>query len=225
MTAEPVQIDIVSDVMCPWCLIGKRRFEKALAMRPDVQVDIRWRPFQLDSTLPDEGMDRQEYLSRKFGGPERADQIYQAVRDAGKQEGIPFAFEKIEYSSNTLNAHRVIRWAATADCQDAVVERLFKMYFIEGRNIGDKEVLREAAVDAGMDEELVTRLLATDADRDLVEKEIELARQIGVTGVPCFIVANKYVVMGAEQPETIAGAIDMALKGETEEAVSQSTPQ
>lgn len=225
MSDHTVQIDIVSDVMCPWCLIGKRRFEKALALRPDVDVDVRWRPFQLDPTLPEEGMDRREYLARKFGGDERADQIYQNVRDAGAQEGIPFAFEKIEYSSNTLNAHRVIRWAATAGCQDEVVERLFNMYFIEGRNLGDREVLKEAAVDAGMDEELVTRLLATDADRDMVENEIELARKIGVTGVPCFIVDNKYVIMGAEQPETIAGAIDLALKGETEEPVNQADPQ
>lgn len=219
MTSEPIQIDIISDVMCPWCLVGKRRFEKALAMRPDIAVDVRWRPYQLDPTIPAAGIDRQEYLSNKFGGPDRAREIYRSIEQAGEDEGIPFAFDKITKSPNTINAHRVIRWASSEGCQDAVVERLFEMFFIEGRDIGDSSVLREAAVEAGMDEELVTRLLATEEDRDLVEKEIALAREMGVNGVPCFIVANKYVVMGAEQPETIAGALDRAL-----EELSQEPP-
>ncbi len=217
MTSEPLQIDIISDVMCPWCLVGKRRFEKALAMRPDIAVDVRWRPFLLDPTIPSTGIDRQEYLSNKFGGPDRAREIYRTIEQAGEDEGIPFAFDKIKRSPNTIDAHRVIRWASNEGCQDAVVERLFEMFFIEGLDIGDRAVLREASVEAGMDEKLVTRLLATEEDRDLVEKEVALAREMGVNGVPCFIVGNKYVVMGAEQPETIVGALDRALQDTLEE--------
>ncbi len=220
MTSEPLQIDIISDVMCPWCLVGKRRFEKALAMRPDIEVDVRWRPYQLDPTIPPTGIDRQEYLSNKFGGPERAKEIYSSIEKAGEDEGIPFAFDKIKKSPNTIDAHRVIRWASTEGYQDAVVERLFEMFFLEGRDIGDADVLREAAVEAGMDEELIIRLLATEEDRDLVEKEVALAREMGVNGVPCFIVANKYVVMGAEQPATIVGALDRALQDLSEKDVS-----
>jgi len=211
-TAAPLQIDIISDVMCPWCLIGKRRLEKALAMRPDTAVDIRWRPYQLDPTIPRGGIDRQEYLSAKFGGPERAREIYANIVAAGAEEDVPFAFDAIKRSPNTIDAHRLIRWAATAGCQEAVVERLFSLYFIEGRDVGDPAVLSEAAADAGMDTAIVSELLAGDADRDLVEKEVATAREIGVRGVPCFIVANRYVVMGAERPEVIAGAIDMAVK-------------
>jgi len=210
-STDPVQIDVVSDVVCPWCLIGKRRLETALALRPATPVDIRWRPFQLDPTIPRGGIDRQDYVNRKFG-PERAREIYANVTKVGAGEGIAFAFDAIERSPNTVDAHRLIRWAATAGCQDAVVERLFAMYFIEGRDIGDPAVLGEAAADAGMDAAIVAQLLAGDADRDLIEKEVATAREIGVSGVPCFIVANRYVVMGAEAPEVIAGAIDMAVK-------------
>lgn len=210
--SAPVQIDVISDVMCPWCLIGKRRLEKALALRPDTPVDIRWRPYQLDPTIPRGGMDRKEYLANKFGGIEQARERYTNVVAAGKDEGIPFAFDEIKRSPNTIDAHRLIRWAATAGCQEEVVERLFTMYFVEGRDVGDLEVLNEAAADVGMDTAIVSELLAGDADRELVEKEVATAREIGVRGVPCFIVANRYVVMGAEQPDVIAGAIDMAVK-------------
>jgi predicted DsbA family dithiol-disulfide isomerase len=198
--------------MCPWCLIGKRRLEKALALRPDTPVDIRWRPYQLDPTIPRGGMDRQEYLANKFGGVEQARERYANVVAAGQDEGIPFAFDEIKRSPNTIDAHRLIRWAATAGCQEEVVERLFTMYFVEGRDVGDLQVLNEAAADVGMDTAIVSELLAGDADRELVEKEVATAREIGVRGVPCFIVANRYVVMGAEQPDVIAGAIDMAVK-------------
>ena len=211
---DPLQIDVISDVMCPWCYIGKRRLEKALAMRPDIPFDIRWRPFQLDATIPPEGMDRQEYLANKFGGGERARQIYAPIVTAGRAESIPFAFDLIERSPNTIDAHRIIRWAASADVQDAAVERLFEMYFIEGRDLTDNGTLLEAATDVGMDGEIVANLLSTDADRELIVKEVALASEIGVRGVPCFIVANKHVVTGAEQPEVITGAIDLALNAD-----------
>lgn len=212
---QAIPVDIISDVMCPWCYIGKRRFEKALELRPDIKVDIRWRPYQLDETIPREGVDRQEYLNRKFGGSERAKQIYQAVSDAGDQEEIPFEFSKIKRSPNTIDAHRLIRWAATTDLQDEMVERLFSLYFIEGSDVGSPEVLMQAAKDVGLDLEIITDLIETDADRDLVAKEVGLAREMGVNGVPCFIVANKYAVMGAEQPEVILRALELAVSDQS----------
>ena len=149
-----VELDVVSDVMCPWCYIGKRRLEKALEQVEGTAVEVRWRPFQLDPTLPAEGKDRQQYLNEKFGGKEGAREIYQRVRQAGAAEHIPFAFDKIEKSPNTLDAHRLIRWSANGGeaAQAKMVERLFQLYFIEGANIGDHAVLSAAAAEIGMNE-------------------------------------------------------------------------
>ncbi len=215
-----VEIDVVSDVMCPWCLIGKRRLEKALTMIDGIEVEVRWRPYQLDSTLPEEGKDRQQYLEDKFGGPEQAREIYSRIEEAGKSEGIDFAFDKIKVAPNTLNAHRVIRWAANGgeEAQQKIVERLFNLFFVEGANIGDPAVLLEAAGTVGMNVEVMETLLPTDADRAEVENEIEAARKMGVTGVPCFIINNKYAVMGAQEPATIAEAIKNAAAEMKEEA-------
>jgi predicted DsbA family dithiol-disulfide isomerase len=204
---ETIEIDVISDVMCPWCYIGKRRLEKALAMVPDVAVDVRWRPFQLDNTIPETGMDRQEYLSNKFGSAEQAAQVYGPVRAAGADEKIPFDFEKIKVSPNTLNAHRLIRWAMAEGVQDTVVERLFQLYFIEGANLTDNAVLVDAAETAGLERAVVERLLAGDADITETQAEIAQAQHMGVTGVPAFIIGNRYVVMGAREPEAIAQAI------------------
>ena len=204
---EPVHVDVVSDVMCPWCFIGKRRLEKALETLGDVTVRVAWRPFQLDPTLPSDGKDRQQYLTEKFGGPERAAEIYKRVSAAGAEEDIPFAFDRITRSPNTLNAHRLIRWAGIEGHQDAVVERLFELYFLEGADLTDHRVLAGAAADAGMDAAMVERLLASDADLAETEAEIVHAQAIGVQGVPCFILDNKYAVSGAQPAEVLADAI------------------
>ena len=210
---EPAQspavltVDIVSDVMCPWCYIGKRRLEAALAeLDGEIAVDVRWQPYQLDPTLPKAGKDRRTYLEDKFGGPERAAQAYQSVRDAGATDKIAFAFEAIKVSSNTLDAHRLIRWAGAQgpQIQDRMVEVLFRMYFEDGRNIGDDAVLLEAAVEAGLDRSVVEPLLRSDADKAEVTAEIDLARRMGVTGVPCFIIDNTYAVMGAQPAAALA---------------------
>ena len=207
-----VNVDVVSDVMCPWCYIGKRRLEQALQQIDGIDVQIQWRPFQLDPTLPPEGRDRKEYLENKFGGPERAQEIYSRIETAGKAEGLDFDFKSIGVSPNTLDAHRVIRWAANEgeDVQDRLVEILFRKFFMEGENVGDHGVLVGAAQDAGMQGEIVAALLATDEDKELVEREIAVAQQMGVTGVPCFIIDNTYAVTGAQQPEQIAAAIKQA---------------
>lgn len=209
MTAMPVAVDVVSDVMCPWCYIGKRRLETAIG-RTDLPVLVRWHPYQLDPTIPADGMDRKLYLERKFGSSDNVERVYAPVRAAGEAEDIPFAFQKITRSPNTLDAHRLIRWAAAADLQDAMVERLFRLYFVEGGNLSDRRVLADAAAEAGLERPVVERLLAGEADRAEVEAEIERARQIGVTGVPTFLVGGRYAVIGAREPEVLAGAIAKA---------------
>lgn len=218
MTTEPITIDVISDVMCPWCLIGKRRLEQALASRPGTPIEVRWRPFQLDPTIPEDGMDRQEYLQNKFGGPDGAKEVYDRVRDAGAEEGIGFKFEDIKKSPNTVNAHRLIRWASSFDAQEKMVERLFNLYFIEGADLTDHAILLDAAEAAGMERDVVKQLLESDADKDSVREEIVMAGQMGVTGVPCFIVDQKYAVMGAQPADVIAGAIDKALEERGAEA-------
>jgi predicted DsbA family dithiol-disulfide isomerase len=204
-----ISIDIISDVMCPWCYVGHKRLEKAISTLDDIDVEISWRPFQLDPTLPREGKDRQTYLNEKFGGKERAAGFYAQIEGAGKEEGIPFNFDAIKVSPNTLDAHRIIRWAASAgkDVQEKVVRRLFQLYFEEGANIADHEVLIKAARDAGMDSSIVETLLPTDADRDAVISEIRTAQQMGVSGVPCFIFEGRYAVMGAQDATVLADAI------------------
>jgi len=204
-----LEVDIISDVMCPWCYIGKRRLEQAVSLLQDIAVSIHWRPFQLDGSIPPEGMPRQEYLERKFGRDGARD-IYARIEAVGEAEGIPFAFHLIEKSPNTLNAHRLIRWSARSDHQDAMVERLFQLFFVEGEDIGDTEVLTQAAESVGMDSDLVGEMLSSDADSDIVGKEIALAHEMGVEGVPAYIISNRYIVMGAQSPELLAEAFARA---------------
>lgn len=211
MQTKPITLDIVSDVMCPWCYIGKRRLEQAIELAGNISVEIRWRPFQLDASIPKGGMSRSEYLSNKFGGEEQAKQIYAQIEEAGETENLPFAFDLIEKSPNTLNAHRLIRWSQSTGTQNALVEILFRMFFIEGADIGDETVLADAAEEAGMEREVVERLLSGDSDMEEVKADIAQAQRMGVTGVPCFIIDEKYAVMGAQQPETLAQAFEQAL--------------
>jgi len=203
-----MQLDIVSDTICPWCYIGKRRLERALSMRPDIRLDVRWRPFQLAPGIPAEGLPRDSYLEAKFGSAEKAAGIYERIAEEGKQEGIEFAFDRIARAPNTLDPHRLIRWAGSAGCQETVIEALFSAYFLEGRDISDLDVLTEIAGDAGMDSALVRRLLTEGRDRDLVAREAAEARQIGISGVPTFIFENAYAVSGAQSPEVLAQVID-----------------
>jgi predicted DsbA family dithiol-disulfide isomerase len=204
----PVSIDIVSDVVCPWCYIGKRNLETALASLPAKDVEIRWRPYQLDATIPPEGIARRTYLERKFGS--RVDEIYTRVAAAGRDVGIDFAFDRIERSPNTLDAHRLIRWSQSAGKQNDLVERLFRGFFLSGHDIGNRAVLLEAAADAGMEREVVQRLLDGDADKESVREEIATAQRLGVTGVPFFIFAGRFGLAGAQPAETLASALKKA---------------
>ena len=211
-----ISIDIVSDAVCPWCFVGKRNLEAALAQANEkfgaLNVQVRWRPYQLDSTIPPEGMSRADYLTRKFG-PERVGQMNARLIEAGASRGIAFAFDKIERSPNTLDAHRLIRWAQPGGQQDSVVERLFKLYFEEGRDIGDRNLLADVAVEFGFERAMVVRMLESDADKEAVRGEIATAQRIGVNGVPFFIFDGKFALSGAQPPEAILAAIDKARTG------------
>jgi len=206
--STPVIIDVVSDVVCPWCYVGKRRLEAAQRLLPDQQFAVFWRPFQLDPTIPKEGLPRKTYLERKFGNLERLTQTHAQLVEIGKVEGIPFAFDKITRSPNTLDAHRLIRWAHEAGKQTEMVERLFALYFTEGADIGNHEVLIKAAVEVGLDGALVTQLLNTGADLDPVIAEINGAGKMGISGVPTFIFGSRYAISGAHPAETIKKAIE-----------------
>jgi predicted DsbA family dithiol-disulfide isomerase len=218
-----MQIDVVSDTICPWCFIGKRRLARALIERPSIEFDVRWRAFRLDPAIPPEGVERKAYLRAKFGDGERPKAMSEAIRAAGESEDIAFAFDRIARTPNTIDSHRLIRWAGGAGLQDEVVEALFQAYFEDGRDIGDIDVLVEIADQTGMDTALVADLLEQGADREIVEREDEMAHKMGISGVPTFIFANKYAVSGAHDHETLLEVIDKAAK-EAEEAAEEEPP-
>lgn len=206
--ADPalLQLDVVVDVVCPWCYVGKHRLARAMELTPEIGYELRYRPFQLDPSIPRAGVERKAYIAAKLGGPERVRAAHEQLAAIGAELGIPFDFDAIRVAPNTLDAHRVIRWAGEAGVQADLVERLFRLYFVEGADIGDPGVLAGAAADAGMRREEVRDWLSTEADLDAVRAEIDHARRIGVTGVPCLVIEAKYAVTGAQDPAVLAGA-------------------
>lgn len=216
MPAKQITIDVISDVVCPWCFVGRKRLQQALNLLPDVEATIRWRPYQLDPNIPAGGKDRKAYMKEKFGSGSRADEIHDQLIKIGEDNDIEFDFDAIEVAPNTLDAHRVIHWAAqagTTDAQDKLVGELFSLYFEQGQNIGDHKVLVEAASKAGLEAPVIEKLLETDADKQNIRQEIETATRIGVRGVPCFIIDQKYAVMGAQSADVLADAISQAASG------------
>lgn len=211
MHPTPVMpIDVVSDVVCPWCYIGKRRLETALSMRPEIAVEVRWRPYFLNPWIPREGIERRSYLEQKFGSVERYHAIAERVVAAAAQEGLVYRLDAIARQPNTLDCHRLILWAGNRGASGQMKQRLMEMYFAEGRDLSDPEVLVEAAADCGLDAELVRRLLSSDADVAEVEAEAAAAKDAGIDGVPCFIFGNVLAVGGAQDPAYLANALDRA---------------
>ena len=208
---QPLLIDLVADVVCPWCYLGWRRVKSAVALRPDLEPLIVWRPYQLDPSLPDQGVDRKAYMAGKFKDPVKLKAVHTALVEAGAEEGIVFDFDAIALSPNTSAAHRLIRWAHGAGKQDAVVEALFAAYFTDGRDIGDPQVLAQIGAAAGLDPAMILRLLAEGADKEVIAREHAMAVQGGITGVPFAIFGGKLAVVGAESRENIAQAIDRVL--------------
>lgn len=205
-----IRIDVVSDVVCPWCYLGKARLELAIAeVQDEISVEVYWRPYQLNPDYPPEGVDHQKVLAEKLGGADNLARIHQNLEALGREVGIAYDFAAIKVGPNTLDAHRLIHWAGIEDIslQDRVVTALFKANFEQGRNLGDRTVLTEIAAQAGMDAKMVSALLASNADADTVKDEVEAARGMGVTGVPFFIVDGKYGIGGAQTPDVLADAL------------------
>ncbi len=209
-SAQPLTIDVVSDVVCPWCYLGKRRLELALAESGDEPVAVRWRPYQLDPTIPADGLDRRAYLRNKFRDEARLGEVHARLTALGAEVDIAYDFDAIARAPNTLDAHRLIRWAHAAEAQDKVVERLFRLYFEEGCDIGDRALIVEVARACGMDADVVATSLAEGRDVAAVQAEIAQAQSIGVTGVPFFIFASRLAVPGAQGADVLAKAIAQA---------------
>jgi predicted DsbA family dithiol-disulfide isomerase len=195
------KIDIISDPICPWCYIGKTRLDRAMEANPTHDFVIEWHPFQLNPTMPADGMDRREYLETKFGGQDGAIKVYAQIDKTAREDGLELNFAGIKRTPNTINAHRLIHWAGIEGCQNAVVDRLFKAYFKEGRDISDTSVLVRIATAAGMDGPATRKLLETDADIKDIRTRDAKSREAGIQGVPAFIVDNHYVVSGAQPVE------------------------
>lgn len=204
-----ITIDVVSDIICPWCFLGKRRLDKALTLIPDIKAEINFRPFFLDPTIPSEGLDRHEYMAAKFG-KERLKTIHDPLITAGKQDGVPFHFDKITRTPNTMNAHRLLRWAKLENKQPEIAEGLFMAYWSDGGDVGDHQVLADIAAANGMNREGVIKALASDQDKNEVLAETTQAQQMGVTGVPTYIINRKYGVVGAQGAELLAEQIKKA---------------
>src|SRR5271168_4084245 len=204
---KPLQIDIVSDVVCPWCYIGKKRIESALALVPDVPVEVQWRPFFLNPWVPREGISRDEYLTTKFGSVEAYKGIAGRVVAAAGEEGLSYRPDLVKRQPNTIDCHRLIHWAEAKGKSAEMKQRLMELYFRDGGDLTDIDVLVRAAADCGLDADDVRRRLATDEDVALISAEAKEASDKGISGVPTFVFAQKYAVSGAQAPEQLAAAI------------------
>ena len=205
---KPVTVDVVSDVVCPWCFIGKRRLEKALVLKPEIPVEVRFHPYFLNPWVPREGMPRDQYLTTKFGSPERYKGIAGRVVQAAASEGLTYAVDKMKRQPNTLDCHRLIFWADATGKAPQMKQRLMDLYFTEGADLSDSEVLVKAVADIGMDAGKAREMLASDADVERVESAANAAKEAGIDGVPTFIIGGVAAVSGAQSPEVLARAIE-----------------
>jgi predicted DsbA family dithiol-disulfide isomerase len=202
-------IDVISDVICPWCFVGKRRLEKAVhVLARQREVRVRWHPFQLNPRMPKEGMDRKEYRTGKFGSLERSQALDTQMKETGATEGIAFNFDKMARTPNTLDAHRLILLAGEQNVQDAVVEALFRAYFTDGRDIGQRDTLLDVASEAGLMRERAVELLNSGEDLEVIRAAEERAQRLGVQGVPFFVIDDKLALSGAQKPEAFLAAFD-----------------
>ncbi|MFC4350796.1 DsbA family oxidoreductase [Fodinicurvata halophila] len=209
-------LDVYLDTICPWCFIGKRRLEQAFALWQGKPPEIRWRPYQLNPEMPRDGMDRASYLRMKFGSDRGAERVYQSIAQAGAAEDLNFDFAAIRRTPNTLDSHRLIRFAERDNLQDRVLERLLQAYFMEGADLGDKQVLACLAEECGLPRQKVESYLAGEEDREAIRKEDTTARLSGVVGVPCFIGNGHYALPGAQPPEALVRLFELAQQDGTD---------
>ena len=207
-----IRLDILSDIVCPWCYVGKAFLDRALEAHPGHPFAIEWHPFQLDPAMPTEGMDRRAYMEAKFGGPEGVARAHAPLLDHAKAAGVELNLDRIDRSPNTLDAHRLIHWAGLEGRQTAMVSALFRAYWRDGRDVGDAETLAEVAGEAGLDRAMIRRLLASEADAEEIRAREAHARERGVNAVPTFIIAERHVLQGA-QPAGTWGRIIEEISG------------
>ena len=207
-----IKLDILSDPICPWCLIGKTYLDRALEKHAEHPFEIEWHPFQLNPNMPVGGMDRADYLEQKFGGKERAISVYSQIDVAAKEAGLEINWDALNRTPNTSDSHRLIHWAGLEEKQNAIVSALFRAFFMEGKDIGDRDTLIQIAKNSGMDADVVRRLLYSDADKDVLHKREAHSREMGVNSVPTFIVDNHAVVPGAQKPDFWEDVISDILK-------------
>jgi predicted DsbA family dithiol-disulfide isomerase len=208
--SSALTIDMISDVVCPWCYIGKRLLEQAIALKPDIPVEVRFRPYFLNPWVPREGISREEYLITKFGSVERYNANNNRVVEAAAAVGLNYDRDRIQRQPNTLDCHRLILWAGQAGQAAAMKQRLMEIYFSEGGDLTQPETLVKAAVDCGLDGDKVRTLLASDEDVQRIEREAQSAKEAGIEGVPCFIIGGLIALSGAQPPEYLAAAIERA---------------
>jgi len=214
---QPVRIDVVSDVVCPWCFIGKHRLEAAIKLKPNIAVEVHWRPYFLNDWIPRGGISREEYLTTKFGSVERYGPIAQRVTAAAAAEGLTYASDKVKRQPNTLDCHRLIRWAGEKGKAAEMKQTLMDFYFTQGADLTNRDTLVKAAADVGLDADTVRADLAGDKDVAAVEQEALSAKEAGIEGVPCFIFGGKFAVSGAQAPEYLADAIERMANAEAAE--------
>ena len=203
-------IEIVLDLVCPWCYLGVRRLMRTLRRRPDLLFDLTWRPFLLNPDMPRIGMARPDYVVRKFGGEDRARRLYASITEVGRAEGIQFRFDRIRRTPSSVDAHRLVRLAARFGRADGMIEALFSAHFTDGADIGDHGVLIAAAAACGLDPLAVRGYLLSVEDADAVHGDNLRAHRLGINGVPCFVVGGRHAIAGAQEPEVIERLLDVA---------------
>lgn len=211
-----MRIDVIFDTICPWCYIGKRRLEEALERKPLLNAEITWHAFLLNPEMPPDGMAYQEYLNVKFGGSARADRVYNTIKKTGQSVGIDFDFETLNRTPNTIDSHRIVRYATRHGRAGDMVEALFHSYFFRAIDIGNRSALISIAGNLGLDEEQARAYLYSDEDIHDIQNQNARAHRLGISGVPAFIVDNNYSIAGAQEPMVLARLIDVAEEKERE---------
>ena len=206
-----IAIEVVFDLVCPWCFLGSRRLRRMLQSRPDLAADVIWRPFLLPPDLAPQGVARQDYLARKFGGEERARRVHGTMAELGRAEGIAFRFDRIRRIPHSLDAHRLVRWAGRFGAADSVVDALFEAYFTHGADLGDPSVLAAVAAGQDLDPTAARRFLSSASEVESVHTDNLRAHRLGINGVPCFVIAGRHAIAGAQEPEVLERLLDVAL--------------
>ena len=220
VSPSKIRIDVVSDVVCPWCFIGKKRLEQAIALAPDVPVEVHYHPYFLNDWIPADGISREQYLTTKFGSPDRYKEIAQRVSAAAAQDGLTYAIDKVSRQPNTTDSHRLIHWASAIGKAPQMKQRLMELYFSEGADLSDRNVLVKAAAEIGLDPKETADKLDSDTDLALVSQQVDQAKSAGIQGVPFFIFDNAYAVSGAQAPEQLVGVIRKVAEERQQKAAS-----